>query len=77
VAKPGTWLLFGSLLLVLLALLVAPMMIQRGVAVGSGGPGMWGRMREFGMSKFGKKKTPRVKLRDQSQPPSQPRVKLR
>lgn len=77
VAKSGTWLLFGSLLLVLLALLIAPMMIQRGVAVGSGLPAMWGRVREFGMSKFGKKKTPRIKLRDQSQPPSQPRVKLR
>jgi hypothetical protein len=77
VAKPGTWLLFGSLLLVLLALLIAPMMIQRGVAVGSGLPAMWGRVRGFGMSKFGKKKTPRIKLRDQSQPPAQPRVKLR
>lgn len=79
VAKPGAWLLFGSLLLVLLALLVAPMMIQRSRAMGSALPGMWGRVREFGVSKFGKgkKKTSRIKLRDESQPPAQPRVRLR
>jgi len=77
VAQPGAWLLFGSLLLGLLALLFAPIMIQRGVALGSGLPGMWGRVREFGVSKFGKKKTSRIKLRDEPQPPAQPRVRLR
>lgn len=77
VAKPSAGLLFGSLLLVLLALLVAPMMIQRGVAAGGSLPGMWSRVREFGVSKFGKKKTSRIKLREESQPPAQPRVKLR
>jgi len=77
VAKPGSaWLLFGSLLLVLLALLFAPIMIQRGLAAGSGLTGLWGRAREFGMNKFGKKKTSRIKLRDQAPPASQPRVRL-
>lgn len=78
VAKPGNaWLLFGSLLLVLLALLIAPMLIQRGLAAGSGLSGMWGKARELGMSKFGKKKkTSRIKLRDQAPPASQPRVRL-